>query len=610
MWSDNETTQDLLGYQVHADLLKRLVLDDSMLPITIGVFGNWGSGKSSLMLLLENEIKAWIKSQESSEQDKSIKNRVLQIQFNSWQFDSFESTKMVMIESILQSITKDIKEHKDFFERADDFLAKIKILEVGIFVAKKLYDKFVPDVIKDFIPTKEELDKITGDDTYNQLISDIQEYNTSKFIAKFRELFEKLVEDANYKAVIVYVDDLDRCDPKRIIDILEAIKLFVNVKRTAFVIGADERIIEYAIKLHYPIEQKKEEVSSPFSDYLEKLIQLPYKLPKLSDTEQETYLTLLLCKEKMTPTEFDEIHKNYLSFRKSDKHSKYNIDNINKAFPQKNFHSVEYLLPVLPLMKSFLNGNPRQLKRFLNTMSVRLQLAEVAGFSDVRPDVLVKLMLLEYNTLYFRKFEELFKLQRDNKGLLEIREAESEAKSGKIENEFWKEGWSSDYLIKWLAAEPSLDNVNLQNYFWVARDALKNQMPIASLVTNKVSLIYKRIKTLQSASAVKKELPDIIHSLDSDELEMLIMLMNRTLLSTPTSETIWTMLSQSVSDEIFDGDLERVKLLFDNVKTEQFDPQVALFLKRAADKGDKWSDYINTIPLADKVKRAMRINNK
>ena len=44
MWSDNETTQDLLGYQVHADLLKKIILNDAMLPISIGVFGNWGSG--------------------------------------------------------------------------------------------------------------------------------------------------------------------------------------------------------------------------------------------------------------------------------------------------------------------------------------------------------------------------------------------------------------------------------------------------------------------------------------------------------------------------------------------------------------------------------------
>ena len=151
--------------------------------------------------------------------------------------------------------------------------------------------------IKKWLPSKDDIDKITGDKEYNELFNEVSSGNSSKFIAKFRLIFEKLIEETEYKAIIVYIDDLDRCAPERIIDCLEAVKLFVNVKNTAFVIGADERIIEYAIKTHYPIEQEKEEISSPFSDYLEKLIQLPYKIPKLSDNEQETYITLLLCKK-------------------------------------------------------------------------------------------------------------------------------------------------------------------------------------------------------------------------------------------------------------------------------------------------------------------------
>ena len=47
MWSDNVTKQDFLGYQVHADLLQKIILEDDMLPLSIGVFGNWGSGKTN-----------------------------------------------------------------------------------------------------------------------------------------------------------------------------------------------------------------------------------------------------------------------------------------------------------------------------------------------------------------------------------------------------------------------------------------------------------------------------------------------------------------------------------------------------------------------------------
>lgn len=114
------------------------------------------------------------------------------------------------------------------------------------------------------VTENKDLDKITNKDKYNNLLEDVTKGNTSKFIATFRELFEELVDDMGYKAVVVYIDDLDRCEPKRIIGCLEAVKLFVNVRKTAFIIGADERIIEYAISQHYPIQMKKEDISSPF----------------------------------------------------------------------------------------------------------------------------------------------------------------------------------------------------------------------------------------------------------------------------------------------------------------------------------------------------------
>lgn len=315
------------------------------------------------------------------------------------------------------------------------------------------------------MPKKNDIDKITGKDKYNNLLEDVTKGNTSKFIATFRELFEDLVEDMKYKAVIVYVDDLDRCDPKRIIGCLEAVKLFVNVKNTAFVIGADERIIEYAISQHYPIQMKKDDISSPFSDYLEKLIQLPYKLPRLSDNEQETYITLLLCKNHLSEIHFNEIHQKYLEFRKTDKHSKYNIDDIKTNIQNLDFYAVEYRLPIVPIIKQFLNGNPRQLKRFLNTLYVRQELAEVAGFRDIRPDMLTKLMVLEYNSLYNSRFEELYRLQNTNEGVLPLGDVEQEAKTeDDIQDPQWKDNWSSDYLKQWLSSEPSLKDINLQKW--------------------------------------------------------------------------------------------------------------------------------------------------
>ena len=52
--------------------------------------------------------------------------------------------------------------------------------------------------------------------------------------------------------LVVIIDDLDRCSPDRIIDTLEAIKLFLSVKKTTFIVAVDQRIIEYAVRTKYP----------------------------------------------------------------------------------------------------------------------------------------------------------------------------------------------------------------------------------------------------------------------------------------------------------------------------------------------------------------------
>ncbi len=609
MWSDNETTQDMLGFQVHADLLKNIILNDKMLPISIGVFGNWGSGKSSLMLLLEESIEKWKEENVAFEDRAHKKNaRVLQVRFNSWQFEDYSSAKLIMIEAILEALSNDISSRKALFEKCDDFLARINFMKAGVFILKKAYENLVPDDIKHWLPTEEELNKITGKDDYQNLMNDVQKGNSSKFVEQFRTMFEGMINDADYKAVIVYIDDLDRCAPKRIIDCLEAVKLFVNVDRTAFIIGADERIIEYAISLHYPIKQEKEEISSPFSDYLEKLIQLPYKLPKLSDTEQETYLTLLLCQEKMTDVQFKSVHQKYLEFRNRDKYAKFNIDDIKNLCKGEELHSVEYMLPILPVMKQFLNGNPRQLKRFLNTVSVRLKLAEIAGFTDIKPEILVKLMVLEYNSLHIDRFEELYVMQRQNNGVIDMTDVEKQAKeNGEVNNPVWKQKWDSDYLKRWLASEPSLSRVVLRDYFWISRDALKNQTPIASLVTSKVRILYRNINALMSAAAIKKNLPQIVHGLESNEKDMLVRLMNETMINTPTDEGLWRLLCCAESDLILEYNRDRLNGLFENVRIGEIDPQSQLFFERLIKKDDVFKEYVKSLNLSERMVRLLKL---
>lgn len=102
MWSDKETTEDLLGYTVHASLLKSVVTNDKNLPITVGLYGDWGSGKTSILKILEEELKN--------------DNDTVVVYFDGWSFESFDDAKMALIQGIVDALEKDER----FFAKVGD----------------------------------------------------------------------------------------------------------------------------------------------------------------------------------------------------------------------------------------------------------------------------------------------------------------------------------------------------------------------------------------------------------------------------------------------------------------------------------------------------------
>lgn len=605
MWADNETSNDLLGYQVHADLLKEIVLDPSMLPITIGVFGDWGSGKSTLMLLLYNAVEKWKKETEKKTSKNQIveNTRILQIQFNSWQFEDYEDTKLTMISTILSSLIKDIDEHKDIFEKSDTFLSKVKYLKLGVVILKNLARKIIPANIQDLLPNKEEWEQISKEDQ-ELLQEELKQANATKFIDRFRKDFTELLKDADYRSVIVYIDDLDRCESSRIIQCLEAVKLFVNVDRTAFVIGADERIIENAIQERYKIPLKKTSISSPYSDYLEKLIQLPYKLPRLSFSEQETYVTLLLCSKMENANIFPTIHKTYLEFRKKDKHSKYGLSQIKADNPNLNFGNVEDLLPIIPIMSSFLNGNPRQLKRFLNTFDMRRRMATVASFGTIRPDVLVKLMVLEYNSQLRSKIDDLFIRQKNTGYIKGIGKIERQAKQGKITEKEWADNWNDSDAVRWLASEPSLSNINLRNYFWISREALQTETAQETQISAYVMDIYNRLKMLSTIRALTPKFNEQLKGFTSDQYRMIRSLLNQELNENIDSSVVERFVYADKNNILFSS-VQDLKELFDGIDTFKLSPNYGDYLKNKS-LDTLFNAYISSLPLNDSLKEAMK----
>ena len=602
MWKDIETSEDLLGYRFHAKLLKEIVLDKSMLPTSIGIFGNWGYGKSSLMLLLEKEINEEIAMHVA----EGNTPRILQVRFNGWQYESYETTKYSLIQVLLDSVEKYLSDNRDVFEKLDILLKRINLLKLGVLLLKKyVWDK-IPNAIKSNLPQADDLKECIGVDDITKFQNEFQNEHTSLFVTKFRTLLESIVEEAKFDSIIVYIDDLDRCSGEKMIECIEAIKLFLNVKNTAFVLGADERMVERAIKEHYPeIEQDKRQIYSPFSDYLEKLIQIPYRLPRLSLNEQYTYILFLLLKSKY-PNFFNAVIKDYNDYKNKEPFGNYDAEKMRAALGENKIPDVEALIPIIPMMTRFLNGSPRQLKRFLNTFDLRMRMVQVANIREIDPTVLAKLMLLEYNFKYQRLFESLYGMQLLGDGIIDkIGEVEECARQKKkLNDKRWQE-WEEDNLVlDWLSLSPSLSGVNLKEYFWIARDSLKNSVPVESLVSNVARRFYLTLRNKQSAIAKKKFLQEEIAKLEDEERQMVIMLLNHDFTKSPNDSKVLELLQADSEVRVLIQNESDCKSLFSHVDTLKMEPAWGVILGKLK-KNDFWNHFISPLKFGEKLQKML-----
>ena len=602
MWKDIETSEDLLGYRFHAKLLKEIVLDKSMLPTSIGIFGNWGYGKSSLMLLLEKEINEEIAMHVA----EGNTPRILQVRFNGWQYESYETTKYSLIQVLLDSVEKYLSDNRDVFEKLDILLKRINLLKLGVLLLKKyVWDK-IPNAIKSNLPQADDLKECIGVDDITKFQNEFQNEHTSLFVTKFRTLLESIVEEAKFDSIIVYIDDLDRCSGEKMIECIEAIKLFLNVKNTAFVLGADERMVERAIKEHYPeIEQDKRQIYSPFSDYLEKLIQIPYRLPRLSLNEQYTYILFLLLKSKY-PNFFNAVIKDYNDYKNKEPFGNYDAEKMRAALGENKIPDVEALIPIIPMMTRFLNDSPRQLKRFLNTFDLRMRMVQVANIREIDPTVLAKLMLLEYNFKYQRLFESLYGMQLLGDGIIDkIGEVEECARQKKkLNDKRWQE-WEEDNLVlDWLSLSPSLSGVNLKEYFWIARDSLKNSVPVESLVSNVARRFYLTLRNKQSAIAKKKFLQEEIAKLEDEERQMVIMLLNHDFTKNPNDSKVLELLQADSEVRVLIQNESDCKSLFSHVDTLKMEPAWGVILGKLK-KNDFWNHFISPLKFGEKLQKML-----
>jgi hypothetical protein len=525
MWPDNETASDLLGFDVHANLLRAVITDDSMLPLTIGVFGDWGGGKTSIMKMLEKSLDPDTYATGSPAHTQC--SAIATVYVNTWQFEGYDDAKAALISAVLL----ELKEHKRFGpkvrDRALTLLRSVNWLRFGRLTLKHValpaaaafftggtaaipaalalstgLSQFLPPKEDPTAPTKRDEGAVhaTQGPDFDGLLKEDAEKEMATDVRAFRAQFSALLKDGGIKTLVVLVDDLDRCTPERLLENLEAIKLFLAVDHTAFVIGADPRIVEHAIRFRYAERAThnidRGETDRLVIDYLEKLVQLPYTLPRLSPSEIESYMTLLFCQKHLRSDSFNtclakcdanRTANRYQTFGFGEVHSLLGTDVVQGDFAA----ALQFSATAAPAIAEGLKGNPRQVKRFLNAFLLRKELAKVARLDDIRDDVLIKLMILEY--AHLDRFRDLFDWQSADNGYpkaLNVLESSSEAE-GKTATSSLDQNWNTPALRKWLAMEPQLSRVDLRNYFWVARDRLASTFSGVSLVPPAIRRVFE-----------------------------------------------------------------------------------------------------------------------
>jgi KAP family P-loop domain len=533
MWSDNETAVDLLGFKVHADLIREVVTDVTLLPVVAGVFGDWGGGKSSIMKMLQQDLTGL-----DSEHTACL-------YFNGWLFEGYEDAKTALLTSVLIQLG----EHKRFGPKIRasvvGLLKRVKWMEatklgvkhigLPLLAAMSGGDAGLAATVAAMTP----LASPEGDINWSKLIKESNDQTDLLELRKFRDDFGDMLAKTDIAHLVVIIDDLDRCLPDRIIETLEAIKLFFAVPKTAFVIGADPRIVRHAIATRYVARQLRPEDASRkeeydlVQDYLEKLIQIPYFLPRLSPAEIESYINLLACQKFLDAEETKKVLAHWNGRRKSNFYASYQQSAVKEALspnrlPENLEKQLAWSAAVSGVLTEGLKGNPRQVKRMLNAMLLRKKLASVAGIA-IKDDVLAKLMVLEY--AHPLRFDELNNWQTAEGGYpSKLKALEGEIRNKGESEQKIPEGfkdWDTRPIRGWIEMQPPLAEVDLCDYFWLARDRTSSTLSGVTLVAPIVRRIFDQLVSGNDGErriAAKQAIP-----LDSTEKEMLLQIMSEEL---------------------------------------------------------------------------------
>lgn len=521
MWADVDTKSDFLNYSEVAELVLDLLQDKKMLPVSIGAFGTWGTGKSTLLNLIEKGLPS------------GDEGGFIIVRFDAWLYQGFDDARAALMEVIGARLLAEverrgngglIKKTRGFFGRinyirgagllADAGAAFFGVPTLGALTkgAEALGDLAEGNADAEDIEAIREGAKDVAEKGKG-LLKPKEKRSPPQQIDAFRREFGEILEEMG-KTLVVFVDNLDRCLPKQTIQTLEALRLFLFMDRTAFVVAADEDMVRHSVTRFFSDIDARH-----VTDYLDKLIQVPIRLPKLGVQEVRAYLLMLFASAAIPELPAASLEKLRAALE----------DNLRKAWEAKPlttvaalslvgaatdgeiakaFDTADRLAPLLATT-STVGGNPRVVKRLLNVIRMRARLAARRRM-PLDEAVIAKLALFERCTdvvataELYRQIQEALDGKAEVLGKLEALLDDEKAFSENLPAS-WSQKKNADFVREWCRLEPRLGDTSLTAAVYLARETTVVAASGRRLTAKGAELveILKRLPSLAAKSGDK-----------------------------------------------------------------------------------------------------------
>jgi hypothetical protein len=245
---------DRFGFRTHAEILCAAIAETADLPLTVGIFGPWGTGKSSFMQICRDLLR---------------QRGIPTVSFNPWKYDRRDEIWHALIQTVLTEIETDLAENPG--KRRAELVTRTReqALRLSRAAAWLLARRAVVPLTGGLV----------GSDDADALRAAWQNVDADQYrhVNHFERDFAEVVDRyTGHGRLVLLVDDLDRCTPEAAITVLDSLKLFLGAARCVFVLAMDQQVLTEAAagRLGGDLDRGRQ--------YLEKLIQFPYHLPEIS----------------------------------------------------------------------------------------------------------------------------------------------------------------------------------------------------------------------------------------------------------------------------------------------------------------------------------------